>query len=91
MRSSSSLVILTCLLLCRPASAAQLSLVWEYPRSLSASGFTIQATAAGQARATTLTVQPFAPGACAALNQPANENVYCAVVGCPPQAGISSR
>ncbi len=65
-------------------SASRIVAVFEYPRTLNASGFVLTITVEGQATPITMTVAASAVGACVAAGQPATPDTYCASFACFP-------
>jgi hypothetical protein len=70
-------------------AASKIVVVFEYPRSLSPSGFVFTVTVEGQPTPITMTVSASAPGACVAAGESANPDIYCGSLGCfPPGSRI---
>jgi hypothetical protein len=67
-----------------PKLAAGVVLSFDFPRTLTPSGFVITAVADGQPTNATLIVTPSAAGACTAVDSTSTVDTYCASVGCLP-------
>jgi hypothetical protein len=94
MRAALGILLLSLALATGGWAAPRIGVVFEYPRSVGASGFVITVAIEGQPTPITMGVTASAPGACAAVGEPASPDIYCAWLGCFPggsRLGITAQ